>query len=141
LEDKRAKLAARKIGPFEIIRMINDNAAKLKLPRSMKGINLTFNVDVLSHHVENPDRFESRRIPKTSKAIVDDATGEELHIIEKLLDTTTRKKTRYWLEQWHGLPAHESSWEEEKKIEKVSHWKVLIEDCNKSRLEVKSGRM
>jgi hypothetical protein len=132
LEDKRAKLAARKIGPYEIIRMINDNAAKLKLPRSMKGMNPTFNIDILSHHVENPDRFESRRIPKTSKAIVDDTTGEELHIIEKLLDTTTRKKTRYWLVQWHGLPAHEASWEEEKKIKNVSHWNVLLKDFKTS---------
>ena len=121
--------------------MINDNAAKLKLPRSMKGMNPTFNIDILSHHVENPDRFESRRIPKTSKAIVDDTTGEELHIIEKLLDTTTRKKTRYWLVQWHGLPAHEASWEEEQKIKNVSHWNVLLKDFKTSRLEVKRGRM
>jgi hypothetical protein len=100
LDDKRAKLAARKMGPFEIIRMINNNAAKLKLPRTMKGMNPTFNVDILSHYVENPNRFETRQIPKTSRTIIDATTGEELYFIEKLLDITTKKKTRYWLVKW-----------------------------------------
>ncbi|TYZ60744.1 hypothetical protein PybrP1_004931, partial [[Pythium] brassicae (nom. inval.)] len=46
-ESRVAKLAARKVGPFEILRMVNPNVAKLKLPKSMKRMNPTFNVDIL----------------------------------------------------------------------------------------------
>ena len=48
MDTKRAKLAVRKVGPFKIIKMINHNVALLGLPQSMKRINPTFNVDVLS---------------------------------------------------------------------------------------------
>ena len=35
MELKKAKLTAKKVGPFEIIKMINPNVAKLKLPRNL----------------------------------------------------------------------------------------------------------
>lgn len=73
---KRAKLAARKVGPLVIKKMINDNAARLILPRSMNPANPTFNVDVLSHYVSNPDKFDYRALPKASRIITDETTGE-----------------------------------------------------------------
>ncbi|ETK86733.1 hypothetical protein L915_08691 [Phytophthora nicotianae] len=85
IDGKRAKLAARKVGPFEIVKMISPNVAKLNLPRSMSRLNSTFNVDVLSHYIDNPSRFKTRPIPKASRLIIDDDTGDTMHIIEKLL--------------------------------------------------------
>jgi RNase H-like domain found in reverse transcriptase/Integrase zinc binding domain/Chromo (CHRromatin Organisation MOdifier) domain len=141
IDAKRCKLAPRKIGPFEIERMVNDNVAKLILPRSMKALNPTFNVDILSHYVENPERFETRVIPKSSRVIIDQDTGEELHVIEKLLKRRQFNRQMEWLVKWHGLPDHESTWELEKKIKKVSHWKVLVDDFQRRQREVQSGRM
>lgn len=97
IERKRAKLAARKVGPFEIIKMVNPNVAKLQLPRSMKRLNPTFNVDILSPYVENPSRFRTRPIPKASRLIVDDDTGDTLHIIEKLLRKRQFNRKPEWL--------------------------------------------
>ncbi|POM61387.1 hypothetical protein PHPALM_29605 [Phytophthora palmivora] len=39
IDGKHATLAARKVGTFVIIKMINPNVAKLKLPRSMSCLN------------------------------------------------------------------------------------------------------
>jgi hypothetical protein len=74
IDVKRAKFAARKVEPFAIKKMINENAARLILPRSMKSLNPTFNVDVLSHYASNPDEFDSRVPPKVSRIITDEAT-------------------------------------------------------------------
>ncbi|CAI5708325.1 unnamed protein product [Peronospora effusa] len=43
---KKAKLAAKKVGPFEIIKMINPNVAKLKLPRNLNKLHSSFNIPV-----------------------------------------------------------------------------------------------
>ena len=55
----RAKFAAKKVVPFEILKMINPNVARHKLPQSMKKINLAFNVDVLSKYEPTPEKFRS----------------------------------------------------------------------------------
>ncbi|KAG3070962.1 hypothetical protein PI125_g22866 [Phytophthora idaei] len=95
--------------------MINPNVAKLNLPRSMSCLNPTFNVDVLSHFVENPSRFKTRPIPKASRLIVDEDTGETSHIIEKLLRKRQFNRKPEWLVKWHGLPDHGATWEREKR--------------------------
>ncbi|DAZ94139.1 TPA: LOW QUALITY PROTEIN: hypothetical protein N0F65_010383 [Lagenidium giganteum] len=125
-ELKRAKLAARRIGPFLIEKMINDNVARLKLPATMKKVHPSFNIELLTKHVPNPDKFGSRPNTKATPAILDEATGEALRVIEKLLKTMQRNNKRYWFVEWHGLPAHEATWELESKIRKVSHWRELI---------------
>ena len=68
-ELEKAKLAAKKVGPFKILAMINENAARLRLPRSMSRLHSTFNVDLLHHYIENPAKFKSRPIPKASRVI------------------------------------------------------------------------
>ena len=46
-----AKLVAKKIGPFKIKRMVNQNVAKLTIPRAFINLQLSFNIDLLSHFV------------------------------------------------------------------------------------------
>ena len=141
LDEKRAKIAARKIGPYEIERMVNDNVAKLKLPRNTRFLHSAFNVDILSHYVENPDQFPTRPIPKASRVILDTSTGDEMHIVEKLLKKRQFNRQPEWLVKWHGLPDHEATWEREKDIRHVAHWKVLVDLYKMRQREVKSGRM
>ncbi|GMF22405.1 unnamed protein product [Phytophthora fragariaefolia] len=114
IDVNRAKLAARKVGPIVIKRMINGNAARLILPRSMKSLNPTFNVDVLNHYVSNPDKFVTRILPKVSRIITNEDTGEDLHIVEKLLRKRQFNRKPECFVKWHCLPDHESSWELEK---------------------------
>ncbi|KAF1315744.1 Retrotransposon nucleocapsid protein, partial [Globisporangium splendens] len=137
---KRAKFAARKIGPLEIIRMINPNVAKLKLPAHMKRINPTFNVDVLSHYVPTPDKFLSRPIPKSSKFVMDDSVNN-LQIVEKVLKKRQFNRQPEWLVQWHGETEHEATWERERDIRHVAHWTELVADFKERQREIKSRRI
>ncbi|GMF36713.1 unnamed protein product [Phytophthora fragariaefolia] len=93
-ELKKAKLAAKKVGPFVIGRMVNDNVAKLILPHTMKRLNATFNVELLTHYLTNREDFPNRPIPKALPLILDEDTGEELYVVEKLLKKRTRRRKR-----------------------------------------------
>ncbi|DBA04551.1 TPA: hypothetical protein N0F65_011099 [Lagenidium giganteum] len=83
---KKVKLAARKIGPFHLERMVNPNVTKLALPPAMKKVNPTFNVEFLTPFVAKPDRFRHPPIPKGTPVIIDE-TGEEQHVVERLMSS------------------------------------------------------
>ena len=76
MELKKAKLAVKKVGPFQIIKMINPNVAKLKLPRNMKRLHSSFNVYLLSPYKPNASEFARQPIPKASSIILESDTGE-----------------------------------------------------------------
>ena len=122
IELKKAKLTAKNVGPFDIISMINPNVAKLKLPRNMKRLHSSFNVDLLYPYTPNASEFAGRPIPKASPIILELDTRKELHIVEKLLRRRQRSRQLEWLVKWHGLPECDSTWEREKAIRHVSHW-------------------
>ncbi|KAF1317743.1 Retroelement pol polyprotein, partial [Globisporangium splendens] len=136
---QKAKLAAKKVGPFKIETMVNKNVARLILPPNMKRLHPAFNVELLSHYVENPTKFYTRPIPKAAPVILDDKTGEALHVVEALLRRKTRNRQMMWLVKWLGYPAHESTWEYEKNIRHVSHWHRILQEFEDSQREVKSG--
>ena len=137
---KRAKFAARKIGPNKVIQMINQNVAKLELLRSMNRMNISFIVDVLSPYVPTPDKFLSRLITKSSK-LVSDEPANRLQIVDELLKKRQFNRQPEWFVQWHGKAKHEATWERERNIRHVSHWKELVVDFKRRQRELKSGRM
>ncbi|KAF1326506.1 Retroelement pol polyprotein, partial [Globisporangium splendens] len=138
---QKAKLAAKKVGPFKIETMVNKNVARLVLPPNMKRLHPAFNVELLSHYVENPTKFYTRPIPKAAPVILDDETGEALHVVEALLRRKTHNRQMMWLVKWLGYPVHESTWEYEKNIRHVSHWHRILQEFEDSQREVKSGGM
>ncbi|GMF36993.1 unnamed protein product [Phytophthora fragariaefolia] len=140
-ELKKAKLAAKKVGPFVIERMVNDNVAKLILPHTKKRLNPTFNVELLTHYLTNREDFRNRPIPKAVPLILDEDTGEELYIVEKLLKKRTRRRKRQWLVKWHGLPKHEATWESEAQIRHVSHGRQLRDEYRLRQREGNPGDM
>ncbi|TMW67722.1 hypothetical protein Poli38472_007394 [Pythium oligandrum] len=140
-EEKKSKLAARRIGPFRIIKMINDNVAKLELPANLSRLHPTFNVELLTHYVPSPDKFETRPTSKAAPIIIDEETGEKTYVIEKLLEFRQVRRRREWLIKWEGYPEHECTWEPEKDLKHVSHWADLVEDFENRQREVKSGGM
>ena len=72
--------------------MINPNVAKLKLPRNMKRLSSSFNDDLLYPYTSNTSEFAGR--PKTLPFILelDTDTGEELHIVGRLLRSRQRSR-------------------------------------------------
>ncbi|OWZ19854.1 polyprotein [Phytophthora megakarya] len=89
-ELKKTNLMAKK-------RMINGNVAKLILQISIKRLNPTFNIELLTHFQTNRADFPNRPIPKAVQLISGDETGEELLIVEKRLKKRTRRRKREWL--------------------------------------------
>jgi hypothetical protein len=123
---ERPKLVPRFIGPFEIVQVINPNAMRLKLPKSMQQLHDVFNVDRLKHYRQNPVQFAARPIPKVTPILLDEATGEESFIIEALLDKRRTPQGVDYLVKWHGYPPSEASWEPQANIKHVAHFKRLI---------------
>ncbi|OWZ12730.1 hypothetical protein PHMEG_00014057 [Phytophthora megakarya] len=107
----------------------------------MKRLNPTFNIELLTHYQTNRTDFPNRPIPKAVPLILDDETGEELYIVEKLLKKRTRRRKREWLIKWHGLPEHEATWEREAKIKHVSHWRQLLEEFQSRQGDLNPGEM
>ena len=141
---ERPKLVPRFVGPFEIIKVINDNAMKLKLPPAMSKLHDVFNVDRLKHYKSNDPKFASRPIPKATPVVLNDHTGEELFIVEKLLKKRQFNRKAEYLVQWHGQPLSEATWELEKNIKHVAHFKQLVQDLRRRSLNPQQdvrGRM
>uniref|UniRef100_A0AAV1U320 Chromo domain-containing protein n=1 Tax=Peronospora matthiolae TaxID=2874970 RepID=A0AAV1U320_9STRA len=84
--------------------MINQNVAKITLPRALLKLHPSFNIDLLSHFVPNPVRFNSRSAPESVPVKLDEATGDELHIVEALVKKRMVSRQPEWLVRWHGLP-------------------------------------
>ena len=121
--------------------MIDPNVAKLKLPRNLKRLHPSFNVDLLYAYMPNASEFAGRPIPKAAPIILEADTGKELHIAETLLRLRQRSCQVEWLVKRHGLPECDSNWEREKFIRHGSHWQQLVQDFRDRQGEVKSGKM
>ncbi|GMF50446.1 unnamed protein product [Phytophthora fragariaefolia] len=106
----------------------------------MKRLDITFNVDLLIHYLTNREDFPNRPIPKVVPLILDEDTGEELHIVEKLLKKQTRRRKRQWHVKWHGLLEHEVTWESEPQIKHVSHWCQLLDKIDSANAKSTGGR-
>ncbi|ETV67545.1 hypothetical protein H257_16276 [Aphanomyces astaci] len=104
-----------------LLRLINDNAMRLKLPPSMSRVHDVFNVDRLKHYHPN----EAKR-----------TTGEEMYIVEKLLKKCQFKRKLEYLVKWHGHPESEATWELMKDIKHVVHFKQLVQDLESRRFKV-----
>ncbi|KAG6623028.1 Retrotransposon protein [Phytophthora cinnamomi] len=94
-ELEKAKLAAKKVGPWKLI-----------LPRTIKRLNPIFNVGLLSHYQTNREGFPNRPIPKAVPLILDEDTGEELYIVEKLLKKRTRRRKHAVVLAYLGMHVH-----------------------------------
>ncbi|ETW07659.1 hypothetical protein H310_02122 [Aphanomyces invadans] len=75
----------------------------------MSCLHEEFNVDRLKHCKHNDPKFASRPIPKATPVILDDATDDELYIVEKLLKKRTFNRQVEFLVKWHGLPESEAT--------------------------------
>ncbi|KAF0714370.1 Aste57867_3901 [Aphanomyces stellatus] len=92
----------------------------------MNRVHDVFNVDRLKHHKANPSKFRNRPTPKATPVILDDG-GNELYIIEALLKQRQFNRKKEYLVKWHGQPEHEATWELEKDIKHVFHFKQLLQ--------------
>ncbi|GMF14584.1 unnamed protein product [Phytophthora lilii] len=131
------KFTARFIGPYTI-RELHGNVVLLDLPANLKHLSPRFNVDKLKVYKSNPVRFSGRVIPKSTPVVFDD-DGEKLHIVEALIRQRMFDRKLEYLVKWHGLPHHENTWERERDIKHVSHWKDLPQELRQRTSTARAG--
>jgi len=105
------KLSHKLEGPFPIIELIGNRAARLQLPKTMKCHNV-FHVALLEPY--HKSTIEGRRQARPDPVIVD---GEKEYEIEHVIRSEIRKpkKGKKWwvnyLVKWKDYPPGESTWE------------------------------
>ena len=104
------KLDFRRVGPYEIIEKINNNAFRLKFPIGSR-----------QHDVINVSRLQPFIVPAKVSGEVelepDLVNGFEEFEVESILDCRTDKKIRFFLIKWKGYSELHNSWEPEHNLE------------------------
>lgn len=77
------------LGPFEIVRVINNSAYELKLPPAMEGIFPVFHPWLL--HLDNSEPLQGQRIPPPPPVMIDQE-GEEHWGVQEILDSRIDKR-------------------------------------------------
>ena len=101
------KLDAKRIGPYEVIKQINANAYRLRLPHTMK-IHNVFHVSLLDKY-RPPTAGQNP--PEPDPVIADDAAAEPEWEVERIVDSRIRYRKLQYLVQWAGYDYLRTSWE------------------------------
>lgn len=109
---KRGKLSPRYIGPFKIIKKVNEQAYQLELPPELEGIHNTFHVCYLRKSWTEEDEIiplsDLHVDPK--KRLVE----EPLEIIDRKQKTLRKKQIDLVLVKWKHNRGESMTWETEK---------------------------
>lgn len=116
------KLDFKRVGPFEIIERINDNAYRLKLP---VGSRLH---DVINVSKLYPFKGNVSNIQPDSEEI----NGYEEYEVERILDSKMVNGVQYFLIKWKGYSDLENTWQTE---EDMGNCAELLEEFNHSKIE------
>ena len=105
------KLAAKRLGPFEVEEKVGKSAYRLKLPLEWK-IHPVFNELLLTpyHPPVNPTQPVDERPPPD---IVGDVQEFE---VEEITGARLRGRGLQFLVKWKGYPVEESTWEPERNL-------------------------
>ena len=105
-ERQSKKLDYKRIGPYPIVKKINDNAYRLDLPKTMK-IHNVFHVSLLDRYREPiPGQPPAEPMP----VITAEDAGAEWEV-ERVLDSRRRNRRLQYLVQWAGYAHIRTSWE------------------------------
>lgn len=115
-----AKLDFKKLGPFKLLRKINNVTWKLQLPPSMKLSN-SFHISLLEPY--HASTFIDRPAHSSYPIIVDD---QEEYAIEYIVDSRIKDGKLQYLVHWLGYPESERSWEPKENL--------VTENCQNQRV-------
>ena len=106
------KMRNKKLGPFEIIRVVSDAAYELQLPPNIHA-HPVINASDLEKYRENPEKYDTREFSRPEPEIVQDQVEYE---VEYIADERIHNNRQEYLVKWKGYPECESTWEKEKDL-------------------------
>ncbi|QRV83751.1 Retrotransposable element Tf2 protein [Ceratobasidium sp. AG-Ba] len=100
-----AKLSAKRIGPYRVLKKEGTHAFKLELPHTLK-VHPVFHTSLISLKKEDPF---GREPPQPPAEVTPD--GEEEYEVEKILDSRKRRNQVQYLVHWKGYGPESNTWE------------------------------
>ncbi|QRV91972.1 Transposon Tf2-12 polyprotein [Ceratobasidium sp. AG-Ba] len=100
-----AKLSAKKIGPYKVLKKEGTHAFKLDLPHTLK-VHPVFHTSLVSLKKEDPF---GRDPPQPPAEVTPE--GEEEYEVEKILDSRKRCNQVQYLVHWKGYGPESNTWE------------------------------
>jgi hypothetical protein len=104
------KLDYKRIGPFKVSKVVNDNAYHLELPSTMR-IHNVFHISLLDRYLPPID---GQHPSEPQATIVDDNDEYE---VERILDSKLRYRKLYYHVQWAGYNYLRTTWEPAQNLE------------------------
>ena len=101
------KIAPKREGPFEIVKVLGPVTYQLKLPETWK-IHNVFHAALLRQYKET--EVYGANYPRPPPELVE---GEEVYEVENILKHRRRGKGYQYYVKWKGYPIEEASWEPE----------------------------
>jgi hypothetical protein len=100
------KLDYKRAGPYTVSKIINQNAYKLDLPKTMRNHNV--------FHVSQRDRYTPPVVgqpPSEPRLTIVDEPGDEEWEVDRIFDSKQRYRKLHYLVQWAGYSHVRMSWE------------------------------
>ncbi|MCO5590471.1 hypothetical protein L7F22_044441 [Adiantum nelumboides] len=107
---KFKKLSPRYCGPYEVIKVLNDQAYKLKLPEHIK-VHDVFHISLLKPYIPNPNHvLDNEQIVMQKQGVLE----LQPDCILETREMTLRNRTiRVHLVKWKDYPTEDATWEDE----------------------------
>lgn len=109
------KLTSPWLGPYKVLRVLNENSYVLDLPDGGDRIHSTINGQYLKQYVSSPPEF-SARVPQCPDPI-EVRRGVEMRAPQAILDHRKRGRGQQFLVHWEGLREDEGMWRPEKEFQ------------------------
>jgi hypothetical protein len=120
------KLAEKYIGPYKIIKIVNENAVELKLPSTLK-ISPVVNVSRVKRFVKP---LKGQEVKPPAPVIVE---GEKEYEVEDVINSRRHKGKLQYLVKWKGYTAENNTWEPKESLDNA---KSKVKDFHRKHHEV-----
>jgi hypothetical protein len=131
------KIIPKYCGPFQVMRLIKEVFAKLKLPSLIlqRGIDDVLHVSEI-RPFRADGKFERAKIPPPPLQLIDGTTEYE---VEKVVRHRIRNNQTEYLVKWTGYLSHENTWQAASDIsnfqDTIAYYHALVVDASASRRE------